>query len=117
MQEPLISSALAVVGATTRPGVGPGIPMQDKMNLFALGANVLCCVVIGLFFLRFWRKTRDRLFAIFAAAFSLLGLNWLLLSFTEGDEARTFLYLIRLVAFVLIIYGIWDKNRAHAAAP
>jgi hypothetical protein len=87
--------------------------MQVMMNQFVLGANVMACLVIGIFFLRFWRKTRDRLFAHFAAAFWLLGLNWLLLSFIQQDEARTILYLIRLLAFVLILFAIWDKNRAR----
>ena len=74
----------------------------------------MACFVIGLFFLRFYHKTRDRLFAIFAAAFWLLGVNWLTLMFIQQDEARTFLYLIRLLAFVMILYGIIDKNRAPA---
>jgi hypothetical protein len=70
------------------------------------------CFVAGLFFLRFWRKTRDRLFAIFAAAFWLLGANWLALAFTEVDEVKTWLYAVRLLAFILILFAIIDKNRA-----
>ena len=86
---------------------------QESVNRFILGALVMACAAAGLFFLRFWRKTRDRLFAIFAAAFWLMGLNWLLLSFTDKDaEFRPALYLIRLVAFVLILYAIVEKNRA-----
>ena len=88
--------------------------MQAMFNQFLLGANVMGCLGIGIFFLRFWRKTHDRLFAHFAAAFWLLGLNWLLLSFIQQDEARTILYLIRLLAFVLILFAIWDKNRARS---
>jgi hypothetical protein len=78
---------------------------------FMLGAVVMACAVAGLFFLRFWRKTRDRLFAIFAAAFWLLGLNWLLLATIGRDEINTWLYAIRLLAFVLILFAIVDKNR------
>jgi hypothetical protein len=86
---------------------------QEAVNRFVLGALVMACAAAGLFFLRFWRKTRDRLFAIFAAAFWMLGLNWLLLSFTDPDaEFRPALYLIRLLAFVLILYAILEKNRA-----
>jgi hypothetical protein len=85
---------------------------QESVNRFLLGAAVMACFAAGLFFLRFWRKTRDRLFAIFAAAFWLMGLNWLALSFTDRDaEFRPALYLIRLLAFVLIIYAILEKNR------
>ncbi len=90
--------------------------MHDLHDLlqyeFMLGGLVMGCFVTALFFLRFWRKTRDRLFAIFAIAFSLLGANWLLLAFTEQDEINTWYYAVRLVAFVLILFAIIDKNRA-----
>jgi hypothetical protein len=85
---------------------------QAILNVFMLGAIVMACAAVGLFFLRFWRKTGDRLFAIFAIAFWLLGINWLALAFTSTDEARTWLYLVRLLAFIVILYGIIDKNRA-----
>ena len=89
---------------------------QESLNRFMLGALVMACAAAGLFFLRFWRKTRDRLFAIFAIAFWLMGINWLALSFTEPDyEFRPALYLIRLLAFVLIIAAIVDKNRTRDA--
>jgi hypothetical protein len=84
-------------------------------NIFIWGLCVMACAVIGTFFLRFWRKTRDRLFLIFALAFWLLGVNWLALTFTRTqDEIQPLLYLIRLAAFVLILFGIVDKNRAKA---
>ena len=83
-------------------------------NNFILGMLVLATIVVGLFFLRFWRRTRDRLFAIFAAAFWLMGLNWLLLATIRGDEVNSALYLIRLLAFVLILVAIVDKNRSAA---
>jgi hypothetical protein len=79
---------------------------------FLLGLIVMACLVAGLFFVRFWRKTRDRLFAVFALAFWLLALNWTLLAITARDEVRPSLYGIRLLAFVLILLGIIDKNRA-----
>jgi hypothetical protein len=81
------------------------------MNQFLQGAVVMGCAVIGVFFLRFWKKSRDRLFLFFSAAFWLLGINWLALSFSRADEPHTALYIVRLVAFVLILLGIWDKNR------
>ena len=82
------------------------------MHQFIAGAITMGCLVVGLFFLRFWRKTRDRLFAIFALAFSLLGTNWLFLAFTGQDEVNTWYYTVRLLAFVLILFAIIDKNRA-----
>jgi hypothetical protein len=79
---------------------------------FMLGGLVMACGVAGLFFLRFWRKTRDRLFLMFAISFWILGLNWLALAFIEQEEQKTILYAVRLVAFGLILFAIIDKNRA-----
>ena len=84
---------------------------ERLLNQFLLGAVVMACAVAGACFLRFFRKTRDRLFAIFAIAFWILGLNWLALAFTERNEVRTALYFVRTLAFVLILVAIVDKNR------
>jgi hypothetical protein len=85
---------------------------QVLLNQFLLGAIVVACGVAGLYFLRFWRKTHDRLFAMFATAFWVLGLNWLALAFINRDEVRTALYVVRLFAFLLILFAILEKNRA-----
>jgi hypothetical protein len=84
---------------------------QRLLNQFLLGAVVMGCAIAGLCFLRFFRKTQDRLFAIFAIAFWLLGLNWLALAFIEANEVRTALYFVRTLAFALILAAIVDKNR------
>jgi hypothetical protein len=86
--------------------------MTSILYHFLLGSAVTASVVVGTFFLRFWRKTHDRLFIIFAIAFWLMGLNWLLLAFVNRDELLTALYVIRLIAFVLILLAIVDKNRS-----
>jgi Ca2+/Na+ antiporter len=85
---------------------------QVLLNQFLLGAIVLACGVAGLFFLRFWRKTHERLFIYFAIAFWTLGVNWMALAFINRDEVRTALYVVRLLAFLLILYAILEKNRA-----
>ena len=92
-------------------------PQQQLVNQFLLGAVVAACAVAGLFFLRFWRRTRDRLFVIFAVAFWTLGANWLALAFIEQNEVRTALYGVRLLAFVLILGGVIDKNRSASNPP
>ena len=87
-------------------------PVSMATNLMA-GAIVMGYAVCGLFFLRFWRRTGDRLFLVFALAFWVLGLQRLAMAFTEPvEESRTGLYLIRLFAFLLILWAIIDKNRA-----
>lgn len=90
------------------------------MSDFVSGALVLGYLAIGLYFLRFWRITRDRLFAFFACAFWVLAFQRFALavtaeSVTRSDqivEGQTLLYLVRLFAFVLILIGIIDKNRS-----
>jgi zinc transporter ZupT len=79
------------------------------------GALAALYTVIGLFFLRFRARSGDRLFAFFAAAFFLLGVQRVALTLArEWGEHTTWLYVIRLVAFVLILWAIIDKNRATA---
>ena len=80
---------------------------------FMLGGVVVCCVANGLFFLKFYRRTKDRLLAIFAIAFWVLGLNWIgLAAIEETNEVRPWLYAIRFLAFLAIAIGILDKNRS-----
>jgi hypothetical protein len=82
------------------------------MEAFLTGAIAMASAVAALFFLRFWRDTGDRLFAIFSASFGLLGLTRLgLVVSKEQLEGETYLYWIRLAAFVLILLAIADKNR------
>lgn len=82
------------------------------MTAFISGAIVMGYFVAGLFFLRFYRETRDRLFATFGAAFWLLGVQRILLVFTGGEDgSQALLYTLRLLAFLLILWAIWDKNR------
>ena len=80
---------------------------------FLSGAITLGFTFAGLFFLRFWRRTGDLLFLAFAFAFWLLGLQQALLAFSSIPvEERTWLYLLRLAAFSLILLAIGYKNRS-----
>jgi hypothetical protein len=86
--------------------------------LLVSGAIAMGYAVAGMFFLRFWRETRDRLFLIFAGAFWVLGLQRLALVFSRDMvEEHTGLYLIRLFAFLLILGAIVDKNRSTTQPP
>jgi len=79
---------------------------------FLSGAVTMGFAVAGLFFLRFWKRTGDSLFIAFALAFWLMGLVQAMLALTNFPiEERSLLYLIRLLAFVLILGAIWCKNR------
>lgn len=82
---------------------------------FLSGVIFAGSLTAALFFLRFWRQTGDRLFAIFSLAFTLFAANRLLLAILdESNEARTWVYVMRLVSFVLIIAAVADKNRVRA---
>ena len=78
---------------------------------FASGATTMGFFVASLFFLRFWRNTGDELFLSFALAFVLLGLGHMLLTIgSVPEEHRSWLYLIRLGAYLLILFAIARKN-------
>jgi uncharacterized membrane protein HdeD (DUF308 family) len=84
------------------------------MNQLLLGAIAMANLTIGLSFLRFWKKTRDRFFLFFAVAFSLEGVNRVMLALSQGSsENEPIIYLVRLLSFVLILIAIIDKNRIN----
>lgn len=92
--------------------------LRIGIELLISGAIVMGYGVVSLFFLRFWRETRDRLFLIFAGAFSILGVQRLVLVLSRDMvEDDTGLYLVRLFAFLLILGAIVDKNRSSAQPP
>jgi len=76
---------------------------------FLHGAITLSSLAIGLFFLRYWRASRDRLFIFFSAAFWLLALHWLVLSIAPAWAS--YAHVPRFLAFVLIAVAVIDKNR------
>ena len=82
---------------------------------FLSGAITLGFLVAGLFFLRFWRRTRDGLFLAFAIAFALLGMGQAIQALANiTQEERSYIFLIRLAAFTLILVAIVRKNRSTA---
>ena len=88
--------------------------MRDYVTLydFLSGAVALGFFVCALFFLRFWRRTRDTLFLAFALAFVLMGTGQSVLALANiPTEERGSIYLFRLAAFAVIIFAIIRKNR------
>lgn len=81
------------------------------MSDFLQGATMLASLGVALFFLRYWRRTRDRLFLVFALAFAVFAVNRVLLStVAEDSEAQTLVYLLRAATFVMIAAAVLDKN-------
>ena len=87
--------------------------MRVTMVLFLGGMLAMGYLIAGVFFLRYWRRTRERLFASFAIALFILALQRALLAANIAIiEDDTWYYGLRLLAFVLILWAIIDKNRA-----
>ncbi|HEX4075978.1 MAG TPA: DUF5985 family protein [Candidatus Acidoferrales bacterium] len=78
---------------------------------FLLGVIATASVTAALFFLKFWRSTRDALFLAFAAFFLIQAVDRIaLLFFQRPNEGSPWIYLVRLVALLLIVAAILKKN-------
>ncbi len=88
---------------------------NPQIALFVSGVLAGGYGIAALFFFKFWRQTRDRLFAYFSAAFALLVVQRIVLAVTIGTRVDPGLYyLVRLAAFVLILVAIVEKNRSES---
>ena len=88
------------------------------MNELLFGALAMAALTAGLYFFKFWKKTRDRFFLFFACSFFIEAVYRVILAFVETPENTPFAfpYLIRLSTFSLILIAIVDKNR-NASRP
>jgi hypothetical protein len=85
--------------------------MSPLASVFT-GAIAALSMVAALFFLRFWRRTGDRFFLLFALAFAIDGLSRLLLAAIHlPDEFEPYAYIPRLITFGLIVAAVVLKNR------
>lgn len=82
---------------------------------FLNGVSMMGAWACGLFFFRFWKTTKDRLFLIFGISFWVMAFERVLLVYhlptAYNAEETAPIYLLRLSAFIMILYAIWDKNR------
>jgi hypothetical protein len=91
--------------------------MSATLGSVLAGAVAMASFVAMLFFLRFWRQTRDQFFLLFAVAFGLDSATRFVLGLSQiSDETEPFFYLARLVTFGLIILAIIQKNRPSTKA-
>ncbi|MGA0606462.1 DUF5985 family protein [Phenylobacterium sp. VNQ135] len=89
--------------------------LDPALRGFFAGSVTLGFLIAVVFFLKFWRRTRDPLFLTFAAAFGLLAVNQaapLVFDIPREDQAPV--YLLRLAAFGLIIWAILRKNLSRS---
>ena len=83
---------------------------------FLMGVVATSSVAVGLFFLRFWRDTRDSLFLNFALAFFIAGGDRVAeMFYRRPSEASPWIYAVRGFAFLLIVAAIVHKNRSVPA--
>lgn len=80
------------------------------MSEFLQGGTFVASLAVALFFLRFWRLSREPLFAVLSGAFAVFALNRLLLTILESEDRRLWVYLTRAVVFALIAAAVIAKN-------
>jgi len=86
--------------------------MIEALDHLLTGAVAMASLIASLFFLRFWRHTRDSFFILFATAFALDAATRFVLGLIPiSDEAEPLFFVARLVTFGLIILAIVQKNR------
>jgi uncharacterized membrane protein HdeD (DUF308 family) len=80
-------------------------------SIFLLGATAAASFTAVLFFLRFWRDTKDFLFAAFAFFFLVEGVNRIVLSSARHpSEGSPWIYAARLIALLFVLGAIIRKN-------
>lgn len=78
---------------------------------FLSGALVMAYFISGVYFLRFWRRTRDRLFMHFAVAFWLFAVTQIIVTALGSEDQRSgHPYVLRIAGFIFILAAIVDKN-------
>lgn len=78
---------------------------------FLLGVIAMASVTAGVFFLKFWRDTRDLLFLALAVTFLVEGFNRTSVLFlADPSEGTPRIYLVRFFAFLLLLAAILKKN-------
>lgn len=86
--------------------------MNETVNAVLSGSVAMASLVAALFFLRFWRQTRDSFFMLFSLAFAVDAVARFSPAVSHlSDESEPLYYLPRLVTFVLIIVAVIRKNR------
>ncbi len=82
-----------------------------RIEPFLLGVVATSSITAAVFFLRFWKRTHDSLFLAFAVAFLIEGVNRIaVLEVERPNEGSPWTYVVRLIAFLIILAGILNKN-------
>lgn len=91
------------------------------LTVYLSGITTATFAASGLFFMKFWRASSDRFFLYFALACWLISFERFIALFIHDtlqpirgnlEGAATWIYLIRLLAFGLILLAVVAKNRS-----
>jgi hypothetical protein len=81
------------------------------LDVFLLGFIVACSLTAMVFFLRFWKSTRDPLFLAFTLFFAIQALNYgALLAVNHPNEGNFPQTIIRFIAVLGLLAAIVWKN-------
>lgn len=83
--------------------------------IFLLGFTASASLTAGLFFLRFWRDTRDTLFLAFTGFFVIDAITRVVRIYAaHPGEGSPWIYVARLIALLMILAAILRKNYGSA---
>lgn len=89
--------------------------VHPRLDMFLLGYIAAASGTVALYFLRFWKETRDFLFAAFAVFFVVQGgTRAFTLSIPNPNLADMWVYALRLLALLLVVAAILRKNSRSA---
>ena len=89
-------------------------------NIFLRGSIAMGHAVAGLFFLRYYVRSRDTFFLMFSIAFFALGSIRVAMVFLADPMEQHYLYWVRFFGHLLILAAIVIKNlpeRRNAPSP
>ncbi len=85
-----------------------------NLDFFLLGFIAASSLVAGLFFLRFYRSTRDPLFLAFLIFFVVQGCtNAVALELSQPNMGTPMIFLVRLLSVLVVLVAIVWKNLAR----
>lgn len=88
---------------------------HPRLDDFLLGYIAGTSAVVALYFLRFWKDTRDFLFFAFAVFFAVQGgTRTFAFSTASPNLVNTWSYLLRLLSILLVVAAIARKNTRRA---
>lgn len=81
----------------------------ESVRSWMNGAISMGYLIVGCFFLQYWRETRERLFVFFTLGFVVLAVHRTMFALMFGD-ADAFTFTLRLAGYLLILAGIIDRR-------